>query len=83
VTITLCSRSSSDVSVFTFFARGPAAALIGPAAIVFFLGLPGTLPASTSFGLTVVFRGSGLCRAGEAEVFGGLVITRFLQQLGE
>ena len=80
-TITACRRSSSDGSAFTFLTRGPADAFFGPAAMVFFRGLPGTPPASGSFGLTAVLRGAGLCLAGEGETFGGLVMTRVLWRL--
>jgi hypothetical protein len=61
--------------------RGAAAAFFGPAAMVFFRGVPGTAPASASFGLTSVLRGAGLCLAGEGESFGGLVMTRVLWRL--
>ena len=81
VTMIPCRRSSSDDSVFTFFTRG-VVAFFGPAAIVFLRGLPGTAPASASFGFATVLRGTGLCRAGEAAIFGVLVITRFLWRLG-
>ncbi len=81
VTMIFCRRSSSDASVFGFFARVPAAAFLGPAAIVFLRGLPGTTPASGSFGLTALLRGAGLCRAGEDETVGVLVMTQVLWRL--